>query len=63
MTRPGDQLRGRNVRVLRTRLGLTRKAFAERFGLDPVHVPAHPVKVRDVSGARVSGWWELELGL
>jgi putative transcriptional regulator len=35
MTRPGDQLRGRNVRVLRTRLGLTRKAFAERFGLDP----------------------------
>jgi len=23
------------VRVLRTRLGLTRKAFAERFGLDP----------------------------
>ena len=31
---PGSQLRGRNVRALRTRLGLTRKAFAERYGLD-----------------------------
>ena len=35
MARPGDQLRGRNVRALRTHLGLTRKAFAERYGLDP----------------------------
>jgi putative transcriptional regulator len=34
MARPGDQLRGRNVRALRTQLGLTRKAFAERYGLD-----------------------------
>jgi putative transcriptional regulator len=35
MARPGDQLRGRNVRALRTQLKLTRKAFAERYGLDP----------------------------
>ena len=34
MALPGDELRGRNVRALRTRLGLTRKAFAERYGLD-----------------------------
>ena len=30
----GGQLRGRDVRALRTRLGLTRTAFAERYGLD-----------------------------
>jgi putative transcriptional regulator len=35
MARPGDQFRGRNVRALRTRLGLTREVFAERYGLDP----------------------------
>jgi putative transcriptional regulator len=34
MALPGDRLRGRNVRALRTRLGLTRMAFAERYGLD-----------------------------
>ena len=34
MALPGDQLRGRNVRALRKRLGLTRKVFTERYGLD-----------------------------
>ena len=32
--RPGHLLRGRDVRALRARLGLTRPAFAERYGLD-----------------------------
>ena len=33
---PGYRLiAGRDVRRLRTRQGLTRKAFAERYGLDP----------------------------
>ena len=32
---PGGQIRGRDVRGVRVRQGLTRKAFAERYGLDP----------------------------
>jgi DNA-binding transcriptional regulator YiaG len=33
-TLPGSKIRGRDVRGVRTRLGLTRPAFAERYGLD-----------------------------
>jgi DNA-binding transcriptional regulator YiaG len=31
---PGGRIRGRDVRELRARQGLTRTAFAERYGLD-----------------------------
>ena len=31
---PGHLIRGRDVRAVRTRLGLARPAFAERYGLD-----------------------------
>ena len=31
---PGGRIGGRDVRQLRARQGLTRKAFAERYGLD-----------------------------
>ena len=32
--KPGHLIRGRDVRGVRTRQGLTRPAFAERYGLD-----------------------------
>ena len=32
---PGAQIKGRDLRGLRARQGLTRPAFAERYGLDP----------------------------
>jgi putative transcriptional regulator len=31
---PGHLIRGRDLRAVRTRLGLARPAFAERYGLD-----------------------------
>jgi len=33
--RPGALIKGRDVRGVRARQGLTRQAFAERYGLDP----------------------------
>ena len=32
---PGALIKGRDVRGLRARQGLSRRAFAERYGLDP----------------------------
>jgi putative transcriptional regulator len=32
---PGALIRGRDVRGVRARQGLTRQAFADRYGLDP----------------------------